>query len=248
MKDPNNKSVPPGREAWVKGKSSTEEDAFAERAASGRRYLNSAEEADELLRELDADIEDAYGSLEKKDKPLRHLPVGRRRYSWLAWAAAILLLVLAGMWWSNQSKVADSEQLFADQFEHFTNDLVIRTMGDETDDSKNGKQQALEAYEKKDYAQATEDISQYLASTTRVDSSLYFYLGISELAQGRVVEAEQSLQTAAAFGYQPDAATWYLALVKLKAGQMEAAKADLKTITKGRSLFRERAKKLLELL
>ena len=246
MKDPNNKSVPPGRTAWVKGNLSTEEDALARKAVRGRRFLDSAEEAEELLGELDGEIEEAYGGSGGKILPL---PQKKRSYGrYLAAAAAILLLLAAGIWWSSQSEIVDNEQLFADHFEHFSNDLIVRTMGEEIGESEKMKRQALQAYEEKNYSQAIANINQYLASSARPDSSLLLYRGISELAEGSITAAKQSLQMATNFGYKADAVAWYLALAKLKNGQTETAKIDLEAIANSGSLFRNRAKSLLEQL
>ncbi|MEL6275076.1 MAG: hypothetical protein AAFU03_08240 [Bacteroidota bacterium] len=248
MNDRKNKPVPPGRKAWIKGEAPTGEDAFAKRAERGRSFLRTDEEADKLLSELDAAIDDVYGRSDGQEEQIRRLPIRQLPYRMLGWAAAIVVLVVAGIWWASRPNAVNTEQLFVDQFDHFTNDLVVRQMGEEGSNANTYKQQALLDYEQRDYAGAREKIRQYFVVVEQPDSSLFLYLGISELAEGRVAEAEQSLLAALAFGYQPDAVAWYLALAKLREGRSADAKTDLQLIANGSSLFRDRAKRLLEQL
>ncbi|MEM6770786.1 MAG: hypothetical protein AAF597_09405, partial [Bacteroidota bacterium] len=122
------------RKAWVRGDApDDQQDEFASHAARGREELESPEDAEALLRELDGMLDKRYGAaaptgisegadagakeVVKQSEPakIRRLP---RLY---AIAATFLLLLAAGWWWSQQPIAFDAEAVYAAAFEPYAN-------------------------------------------------------------------------------------------------------------------------------
>lgn len=256
MSDPTNKPTDgkgarPDRQRWIAGEKGTTGDAFDQRADAGREELSNSAEAADLLDALDAEIDAVYGSV--TDLPdakgaadgtsatarVRKLYVPQKR--WFALAAAVALFLIAG-WWLTQG-LSDASDLYATNFSHYENDLVLRQMGE---DGLNDPElaAALAPYEARNYPLAEAELTTYLSAGGK--SSARLYLGISQLVNDHLDDARTNLTAAAKNERQTNAANWYLALTELRANQPEAARSLLQQLANGNSLFKDRAAALLD--
>jgi hypothetical protein len=259
MSDPTNKPTDgkgsrPDRRRWIKGENGTVGDAFDQRADAGREELANPTEAADLLDALDAEIDALYGSA--TDLPVTNDAVGpntstsgqvRKLYvpkkRWFALAAAVALFLIAG-WWLTLGLI-DASDLYATNFSHYENDLVVRQMGEGgVNDPELAA--ALKAYEARNYPLAETELTAYLSAGGK--SSTRLYLGISQLANDQLDAARTNLTAATKNERQTNAANWYLALTELKANQPEAARPLLQQLANGNSLFKNRATALLNKL
>ncbi|TXF89988.1 hypothetical protein FUA23_08530 [Neolewinella aurantiaca] len=262
----------PTKEDWLRGDApSGEQDEFARHAARGREELGSEEEARDLMNELDSLFAERFGvpgeSVEATDLPSvsegsaagAEQVFGKskdgakvRRLGWYyAAAAVILLLVAAGSWWASQRDAFNPETLYAEAFSPYANDLSERTMGSDEPAVATMLDEALLAYDRRDYAAAAEGLGRHLAQPTNpvpaaAPTKVRLYYGISLLADNQPAAAITELE-----GLMNDPATgppaaWYHALAQLRLGRTTEARAELTRIATGENAaFRERAKALL---
>jgi hypothetical protein len=269
MSNPNKQD----REGWLRGEEpDAQADEFARHAAQGRKELGSEAEASDLLNELDGLLAKRFGAAEVgkqvtnptssqggapiaigageevRSKP----PASVRRLGRLyAAAAAILLLIAAGSWWLTQTATYDANDVFAETFTPYANDLSGRTMGDDTTTIGGRLGEALLAYDRRDYPAAVSAFeAHFLAPPTSIAPAtapqIQFYYGISLLGTGQAQTALpvlDALRTDATYG---DPADWYHALALLRDGQTAAARSSLQDIANDtNSPFRAKATALL---
>ncbi|WP_020568519.1 tetratricopeptide repeat protein [Neolewinella persica] len=267
MSNPNKQD----REGWLRGdEPDAQADEFARHAAQGRKELGSEAEASDLLNELDGLLAERFGGTEvgkqatsptssqggggagaaeeAKSKPPASVRRLRRLY---AAAAAILLLVAAGSWWLTQTVTYDANEVFAETFTPYANELSGRTMGDETTTIGGQLGEALLAYDRRDYPAAVSAFeAHFLAPPTSIAPAtapqIQLYYGISLLGAGQpktALPVLDALRTNATYG---DPAEWYHALALLRDGQTAAARSSLQNIVKDtNSAFRAKATALL---
>jgi len=254
-----------GRKAWVRGDAPQDpKDKFAQHASRGRQELGAAEEADELLNELDGMLAERYGSgadagydpvlprgAKGRDKQGESAKV-RRLPRLYAIAATFLLLLAAGWWWSQQAPVFNAEAVYAAAFEPYANDLGGRSMGDDEPDSlalDRTLAAAVLAYDRRDFSAAADSFARYrstapAAAPNAPATALYY--GISLLAANRPTEAQTVLRPLSNDTTYGNPANWYLALALLRSGNTPEAKTVLRTIANNNSSpFRAAAQKLL---
>ncbi|MEM9836605.1 MAG: tetratricopeptide repeat protein [Bacteroidota bacterium] len=245
MSEQRNKPTP--RQQWIDGQSYLPDDDFSRRAQRGRSELADNEMAADFLADLDAAIDEQYGTAKRSEPTIsakvKPLPTRVRPWrNWLGVAAAVLILIAAG-WWSLQSTSSPSD-LVATHFDHFTNDLVVRTMGD-SPSADAALNTALAAYSQKDYAQAITDLEAY-RQRSEANPKTDLYLGISYLATGQAQQALSILTASKVSDYQPDARQWYTALAHLQLNETEKSQNLLRPISQNNnSLFQDQAQRLL---
>ena len=102
-------------------------------------------------------------------------------FRWLAAAAAVLILLVAGIWFSKNGRSdAAHEKLFADHFETYRNPILIRG-GEKNSDEY--WPSAVNAYAKGDFQTAAELFRQSLNDTLTIGYLAHFYRGVSLLSQ-----------------------------------------------------------------
>ncbi|MTB53741.1 hypothetical protein [Lewinella sp. W8] len=249
----------PKRDEWLRGEfpGDAARDPFGESAARGRRELDSPEEAADLLAGIEARLEAVYGkpAVRKKDAPARVRSLGR----WYAAAAAILLLVVAGIWWINQPATFDAETVFAETFTPYANDLSGRTMGGDEADSLTNEalQAALLAYDRRDYPAAAAAFGVYRTAlpdnsapaSAPNPSAISLYYGISLLGTDEAETAAEVLEPLTDDATYGLPAKWYLALAYLRAERTDDSKNILQPLSRRNDTpFARKAADLLKTL
>ncbi|MFK8161363.1 MAG: tol-pal system YbgF family protein [Lewinella sp.] len=270
MSNPNKQD----RDGWLRGdEPDAQADEFARHAAQGRKELGSEAEAQDLLNELDGLLAERFGTPEvgkqvtnpapaaggaaagAKEEVRSKPPAKVRRLGRLyAAAAAILLLIAAGSWWLTQTTAYDANEVFAETFTPYANDLSGRTMGDDTTTIGGQLGEALLAYDRRDYPAAVSAFeAHFLAPPTSIAPAtapqIQFYYGVSLLAGGQpqtALPVLDALRTDATYG---DPADWYHALALLRDGQTAAVRSSLQDIINDtNSPFQAKATALLSSL
>jgi len=149
------------------------EEAFETQALKGRTFLESEEDAADLLAELDAAISSTYKE-ESGEQAVEHKV--RRLPRWFSYAAAILIVVLT-IWWLWPGTV-QGEQLYADYFQAYPNELTITSMGSNDENSR--LSEIMKPYNAKRYEEAVEKMAAYLNEKPEA-YALQLYYGISLL-------------------------------------------------------------------
>jgi hypothetical protein len=267
----------PNRQGWLKGNEPLkEEDDFARHAARGRQELGSEAEARELMNELDGMFAARFGAPETatesrsesldslseisgsaagaKEVPLKGKEGAKVRHlgKYFAAAAAILLLIAAGSWWISQQNAVSPEQLYAEAFTPYANDLSERTMGGGEPATATDLDEALLAYDRRNYAAAAEGFGRYLAAPPTSPApaaepeKIQLYYGISLLANNQPEAAITELEALMNDPATGPPAAWYRALAQLRLGRGAEARAALTAVAEDKnSAFRNKAVALL---
>ncbi|RME97613.1 MAG: hypothetical protein D6772_10180 [Bacteroidetes bacterium] len=155
---------------------------------------------------------------------LAALPPARPRLSW-RWiaVAASLLLLLGAAWYHHRSAAPSPAALYARYYEPYPNvwQPLVRNQA-----PLDNLSLALAAYEQGQYAAAEAQL-QALA-TVDAAPELYFYLGLSQLHQGKLAQASTNLAKAKqAPTYLQAPLRWYQALIQLRREDLTAARQSL---------------------
>ena len=183
-------------------------------------------------------LRESFAALETTLPPLSAARSGLP-YRWLAVAATVLLLALAGWWVLQRSTPA--EKLAKANFVWLPHDE--QTLGEKEDRTRSG----LDYYNEGEYAQAYPLLRGGVASG-ELDSINLVYAGISALAAGDPAAARTLLLEMLdprRFPYIQDDVRYYLALAELRLGDPGAAAAYLRAITEPRREYAERVGPLL---
>ena len=172
---------------------------------------------------------------------LRRLPRWR---NWAAAAAAIALLITAGMIYSNQGP-ASSAELFAQVYTPYESPFAgTRSGGEEGLPFADG----MSAYQDGNYELALQNFNAVLASSP-TESIAHLHAGMANLQLEKTEAAIKHLSTVrlnAPVLYGP--ASWYLALAHLKAGDINSCKAILEQILPTEKEHYPKAQELLKQL
>lgn len=139
------------------------------------------------------------------------------------------------------SRPGPGDELFQQYFEPYPS--TRPTVRGASPDAGSG---ALPLYEARDYEGALAAFDERL-SVEPNDGAARFYAGICRLELGRLEEAESDLDRVVRLGDREllAPAEWYLALIKLKAKDPEAARPRLEKIASGGGFYQEKARRLL---
>ncbi|MCB0642306.1 MAG: hypothetical protein KDC44_11730, partial [Phaeodactylibacter sp.] len=190
-----------------------------------------------ILNELDQRIDRARPS-----QKVRRGPVVMRR--WIAIAAGILLLLLAGIFLFQSP---DSQQLAEQYFEPFPDALSAQTRGDEV--VEYNLNSALRHYQDGAYDVAISYFETYVSIQNPDAVAPLLYQGVSHLALKQYAEALPLLEkvrssTALRKEYR-NAAQWYLAIAYLGLEQEEQARPLLIDLARRENFFQEKAGALM---
>ncbi len=275
----------PNRQGWLKGDPpKKEDDEFARHAARGREELGSEAEARELMSELDGMFAARFGetqaktdfSVSAKEESGEHagakeVPLEgrtktkvRRLGRYYAAAAAILLLVAAGSWWITQQNTLSPENLYAEAFSPYANDLSGRTMGSNEPTTSSALDEASLAYDRRDYVAAADGFGRYLTAlptptepasappspgeevSKPKTEKIRLYYGISLLAANQPEAAMAELEALINDPATGPPAAWYRALAQVRLGRLAEARQALAAIANDEnSAFSSKAKGLL---
>lgn len=248
MSQPNKHDQNPGRKAWRDGSLDPKSGDFEQYAARGRELLNSSEEADDLLAELDQALDEAVmlpelspdDGVNSVDPPptLKIRPISRRQ--WMAIAAS-MLLVISLAWWM----VSDRSNLLNKHYVHYESNASVRTLGNPSATAEGDFEAAIEAYDLEDYPRAIANLEVYY-TTHPNDGRAVFFLGLSYLGNDQAKDALPLLDQARINTALGDAPDFYWALAAKSLGQTVAANTTLYALSEGNGLFAQRAKALLE--
>lgn len=155
---------------------------------------------------------------------------------WYAVAAAVLVLVTAGIIWQNMNK----PPVFEDYFGHF--DQLVSLRGE-----NNSAAEGIEAYSDRDYGKAFDLLSAVEESELSVE--LKFYLGVSALGSSQVKEAisvfeEIGIERPNKYYQQT---RWYLGLAYWQNGQLDKAVETLESIEAGQYKYQQAQNLIQEL-
>ncbi|MEM7573493.1 MAG: hypothetical protein AAF433_11355 [Bacteroidota bacterium] len=247
MSQPNKHDQNPGRKAWRDGSLDPKSGDFEQYAARGRELLGSAEEADDLLAELDQALDEAamLPTQKKAAEDLSAKPEGFKLRkingrNWLTIAASILLLISVS-WWL----VREPAGILDRHFVHYDSNSSVRTLGNDSAATDSDFAEAMEPYDLKDYPRAIASLEVFY-TTHPADQRAPFYLGLSYLANGDAEAALPLLDEARLKAELGDAPDFYWAMAAKALGQEEVANRTLSALAEGSGLFAQRAKFLLD--
>lgn len=182
-------------------------------------------------------------------------PAPRRfftRQIWVSLAAAIVLILVA-VWFFNRPPATTTESLFASYFRAPSDMSIVRQGRVDTAQTPNSPFMALWNAAEQDYSQArfadaAEKLGrlQTMAEATDYADDLAYYHALAALQGGNPQQAIQEFEKIKTSF--PTEKPWYLALAKLKAGQITTAKKDLEQIGRSASPFATEARELLRQL
>lgn len=143
----------------------------------------------------------------------------RKSLSWLKVAATIVLVLVSGLVIYNITANQNGQELVAQALE-VPYPMIAVSRGDDTNDDLN---EAISAYESRNFAKAAASYTKLEQSTT-----IKFYLGLSYLYNDNLDEAIAKLSDRALQESRfSDQCEWYLALAYFKAGEANKSKAIL---------------------
>ena len=169
--------------------------------------------------ELRNRLETYESAFEKKSAPPKQIEPRRR--AWWAIAATLLALIALSIWLL-QPGAAESQDLFAANFEVYRAPAPLRG-GTE----QNAWQQASEAYAAANYVQAAKGFQASLQDSAAIPYLSQFYLGLSLLAQQppRAEAALSAFETTLLSDHDyRQQAMWYQALALIKLERKQEAK------------------------
>lgn len=192
-------------------------------------------------------LKERFANLEAAQKPGQSQPeltkVRPLFAGWWAVAAAVLILLLAGLWRWGPRQEADPQALFAAFSPHYDSGLTVR--GETT--SCVEIETAIAPYDAKEYALASQTLRQLLATPVSDScgvsvAELRLLLGISQLFAG---QTDASIRTLRPLGASSTDAKWYLAMSYLHQGNLAATKALLEDWEDTDSFYARQAAALL---
>ena len=155
---------------------------------------------------------------------------------------AALIAISLGGWWVFQQNQSTLEQLFAQHFTTYENDvtLSLRSNNDRPTEyaiETNPLHLALMAYDEQNFAQSITLLQARLAERPQ-DGTAAFYLGLSYLETNELEKAADYLvQAKDRSARYREAATWYLALAQLKMENVDTAKSLLQELLQAKDEF-----------
>lgn len=165
-------------------------------------------------------------------------------FKWLYAAAAILLIVLSGIWVFTQKP--DGKELFAAYYQPYPNTIAPIVRG-ENNTIKDSVYNAFAAYENKEYTVASAQFNALYNSTGK--SYFKIYEAVCLLALDKTQEAIQILTKNI---YEEEDTqiikNWYLALAYIKQNNFANAKPLLQQVAATENIVQQPAQKLLEKL
>lgn len=201
------------------------------------------------LKKLAASISDTENTEGVAISGLTVAHRSNRSWTWLAAAASVAILVVAGWWLFLKPQTIEpfNNETLADTYlKKDAAPVWSATMGSETPEAQEAK--AKEAYQKGDFTQAI-SLFEAIPPTTKEH---FFYLGVAALKQQKP-DAQKTIDNllkarTLANGWQEDATNWYLALAYIRLGKITEARTELNNIIKiGRDNVNS-AKELLQKL
>lgn len=153
---------------------------------------------------------------------------------WLWAAAAVFLIGISVIAWNTFNPQAQAD-LFAANYEKFPNLVAPNTRADDD------REEAFKAYDKGDYKTAFQ-----LFADLSEEETASFYQGICLIEIGETAKAIEHLE-ALSFQNEYEAhRLWYLSLLYSRNNENTKAEAIWKSLAAGQSVWRERAKSLLQ--
>jgi len=202
-----------------------------ERMVLGIRLAHMKDKLQQL-RSLEASLPPVAG---------KQIPMG----VWIPLAAAAVLIIAAGVWFGlPQISSPTPQELYLSYFEPF--DSPGSGLTRSTDNEKNLKASAYQAYDAKDYEKAA---ALFAALIKQQDDAIaHLCLGSSWLALDKPEEAEKVFtHIIESHSDLVTSAKWYLALTFLRQGKIERTKATLWEISDS-STYGKEAKDILSKL
>lgn len=182
---------------------------------------------------------------EETEVPNVKQPQTRRMYQRFAGVAAAIVLLFVAGWWFTQQKTSPAS-LFVSYFEPYPNVAapIVRSGG-----VKKPLEKALLAYEQKNYEAAITQLS-VLSQQATPSESVKFYLAMSYLSNGNVQEAVKhfaALKDHVSASYQKQT-LWYLAMAYLANKDTSQCKNVLKQLMIEDSFYQKKASELFKQL
>jgi len=195
-----------------------------------------------LKKEERKEIKALLSSLNSNEKKNESKVISMR--AWLI-AASFALLIAIGSWlFVFNTSDLDTEQLYASNFEPYTNVIQPIERGNQLEDLKS---RAFTAYENEEYPKALELFKELYEKHN--DSYIDFYSAIVLMQLDRHEESIPLLKNYIENnGQLKDRALWYMSLSYLKLNQIDNCKNALEKLIQAGSFKTDAATKLLEYL
>lgn len=168
------------------------------------------------------------------------------RPMFMRYAAAAAIVILAGILAVFLlQKPSDPQALFADAYTLPTAPEQLAIIDSDSMQIESLRREAFANYNERKFKQAQAQFQSLLQlGATDDPDELRFFLGISQLEQGKSADA---IKTFSQMTTNVEAAQWYIALAHLKTGDTESLKTTLKAIIDDpEHFYREKAMDLLE--
>ena len=187
-----------------------------------------------------AELRATFNTIAAQAPPLPVRSPVRSMFTWLAVAAAVLALVIAG-WWVFRAAPVDAAPPLAE--EYFAWLPRQEALLGPAEDAAAG----LLAYDRQEYATAYPLLTRGVAAGS-LDSVNLLYAGVAALGAGRSEEAREVLTTLLETDRYPveeGELRYYLALAELRLGDRAAARRQLRQLIGDSSRIAVRARELL---
>ncbi len=187
-----------------------------------RAEVDAARQVITVLRSLGE--EDLRGSLREADAELSHSPkaaLPRSRNTWWRWAAAAVLVLGVGLWWTQR----DTPQRLAAEFALQEPGLPVLMGADSRMDA------IMNAYKQGDLM-ATEQLIEQARASSPSNDTLTYFAGIVAMRQGLPARAAEEFAEVDASSVFADRAAYEQAIALLYTGHVAEARTLLEGVSR----------------
>lgn len=165
----------------------------------------------------------------------------------IAAASMILFIGIASVYYMLGNKSYTNEEIFIDYYKPYS--IVINTRSSETNDSEKVIYRALKSYESKDFRSALSLFESVLEKDS-MNLTSNFYSGISNIQIQEYPKANKNFTRVLEHKNNlfVEQSEWYLGICYLMTNEREKAKVSFRSIAKGNSFYRTKAKEILNKL
>lgn len=165
----------------------------------------------------------------------------------IAAASMILFIGIASVYYMLGNKSYTNKEIFIDYYKPYS--IVINTRSSETNDSEKVIYRALKSYESKDFRSALSLFESVLEKDS-MNLTSNFYSGISNIQIQEYPKANKNFTRVLEHKNNLfiEQSEWYLGICYLMTNEREKAKVSFRSIAKGNSFYRTKAKEILNKL
>jgi TolA-binding protein len=213
--------------------------------ASLQRELALRKKADATLVRLDIiDLRNKLAAIEKQRKE-KVVAASTGKTPRFRFAAAVTALVLVGSLYLVTTGHQSNDTIYKNNFEVYQYSNISRSGDSKISDFET----ALKMYNNNDFAGAASHFREYLRSKPEVMEATLLY-GVAEMKNNNYPSAKSSFRSIIdnSDNLYIDKAQWFLALCYIKTNENNEAVSQLETIINSKSIYQDKARKLVKKL